>query len=161
MPTTVANTLAVLDSVTLWGHVAQGFQSLNTALHEKVAAAFSLDPVEAEALLRLNRSPGHRMPMTKLARQLTFSTAGLTKIADRLTQRGLTQRSPCLDDRRVTYLELSDEGRTTARRLHRLVTEVTTTAFVDALGPERATQVAEAMAELTAGPTPRNKPRPH
>jgi DNA-binding MarR family transcriptional regulator len=149
MPTTVPNTPAVLDSVTLWGHVIEGFQSVNQNLHHRIAEAFSLSPAESEALLRLGRSPGHRMPMAKLANQLAFSTAGLTKIADRLTQRGLVQRSPCLEDRRVTYLELSGQGRTTARRLRHLVTEVTTTTFVDSLGPERATQVAAAMAELT------------
>jgi DNA-binding MarR family transcriptional regulator len=152
MPTTVQHTPDHLDSLTLWGHVIEGFQSVNQNLHRRIAETFSLSPAESEALLRLGRSPGHRMPMAKLAHQLAFSTAGVTKIADRLTQRGLVQRSPCLEDRRVTYLELSDQGRTTSRRLHHLVTEVTTTTFVDALGPDRATQIAAAMAELT--PTP-------
>jgi DNA-binding MarR family transcriptional regulator len=150
MPTTVQRTADHPDSLTLWGHVIEGFQSVNRNLHRRIAEAFSLSPAESEALLRLGRSPDHRMSMAKLAHQLAFSTAGLTKIADRLTQRGLVQRSPCLEDRRVTYLELSDQGRATARRLRDLVTEVTTTTFVDALGPDRATQVAAAMGKLSA-----------
>ena len=88
------------------------------------------------------------MPMAELARQVAFSTGGFTKVADRLTKRGLVQRAPCPEDRRVVYLELTAKGRTTAGKVRDLVAETMTATFVDVLGLERAVVVAQAMADL-------------
>ncbi|KHE73903.1 hypothetical protein AS25_10385 [Kocuria marina] len=137
-----------MDPVTLWGQVIEGFQVTNKNLHRTIARAYDLDAAEAEALLRLIRSPQRRMSMAELARQVAFSTGGFTKVADRLTKRGLVQRAPCPEDRRVVYLELTAEGRTTAGKVRDLVAETMTATFVDVLGPERAVVVAQAMADL-------------
>ncbi|WP_052160901.1 MarR family winged helix-turn-helix transcriptional regulator [Kocuria marina] len=137
-----------VDPVTLWGQVIEGFQVTNKNLHRTIARAYDLDAAEAEALLRLIRSPQRRMSMAELARQVAFSTGGFTKVADRLTKRGLVQRAPCPEDRRVVYLELTAEGRTTAGKVRDLVAETMTATFVDVLGPERAVVVAQAMADL-------------
>ena len=137
-----------VNPVTLWGQVIEGFQSTNKNLHREVAAAHALNAAEAEALLRLTCTPHQRMPMAELARQVAFSTGGFTKVADRLTKRGLVRRAPCPEDRRVVYLELTAEGRTTAGKVRDLVAETMTATFVDVLGPERAVVVAQAMADL-------------
>ncbi|WP_269993604.1 MarR family winged helix-turn-helix transcriptional regulator [Arthrobacter sp. B2a2-09] len=137
-----------LDPVTQWGLVIEGFQITNRKLHRAVADAFSLDPAEAETLLRLTRSPERRMPMAALAREAAFSTGGFTKIADRLAKRDLVVRTPCADDRRVIYLELSAAGAKVADELQNLVADIVRKTYIDVLGADRATMVAEAMAEL-------------
>jgi DNA-binding MarR family transcriptional regulator len=137
-----------LDAVTQWGLVIEGFQVTNKKLHRAVADAFSLDPAEAETLLRLTRSPDRRMPMAALAREAAFSTGGFTKIADRLAKRGLVERAPCADDRRVVYLELSGAGAALAYELQGLVAGIVQKTYIDVLGAERAAMVAEAMADL-------------
>ena len=90
------------DPVSLWGHVIEGFQATNRHLHRTVERELGLSPAEAEAVLRLGRSPGHRLPLTELAGQVAFSTGGVSKVADRLTRRSLTLRLPSETDRRVT-----------------------------------------------------------
>ncbi|MDQ0821575.1 DNA-binding MarR family transcriptional regulator [Arthrobacter sp. V4I6] len=137
-----------LDAVSQWGLVIEGFQNTNKKLHKAVAAAFTLDPAEAETLLRLMRTPGHRMPMAALAREAAFSTGGVTKIADRLAKRNLAVRNPCADDRRVIYLELTDAGAEQAKELRCLVADIVQKTYIDVLGPDKAVMVAEAMAEL-------------
>jgi DNA-binding MarR family transcriptional regulator len=137
-----------VDAVTQWGLVIEGFQVTNRKLHRAVADAFSLDPSEAETLLRLTRSPDRRMPMAALAREAAFSTGGFTKIADRLAKRGLVERAPCADDRRVVYLELSGAGAALADELQGLVADIVHKTYIDVLGAERAAMVAEAMAVL-------------
>jgi DNA-binding MarR family transcriptional regulator len=137
-----------LDAVTQWGLVIEGFQVTNRKLHRAVADAFSLDPAEAETLLRLTRSPEHRMPMAALAREAAFSTGGFTKIADRLAKRGLVERAPCADDRRVVYLELTAAGAKLADELQGLVAGIVQRTYIDVLGADRAAMVAEAMADL-------------
>ncbi|MBT2523826.1 MarR family winged helix-turn-helix transcriptional regulator [Arthrobacter sp. ISL-28] len=137
-----------LDEVSQWGLVIEGFQNTNRKLHKAVAAAFSLDPAEAETLLRLVRSADRRKPMAVLAREAAFSTGGVTKIADRLAKRNLAARKPCADDRRVIYLELTDAGAELAEELRCLVSDVVRETYIDVLGAERAAMVAQAMAEL-------------
>jgi DNA-binding MarR family transcriptional regulator len=137
-----------LDEVTQWGLVIEGFQTTNKKLHRAVADAFSLDPAEAETLLRLTRSPDRRMPMAALAREAAFSTGGFTKIADRLAKRGLVERKPCADDRRVVYLELTGAGAGLADELQSLVAGIVRKTYIDVLGADRAALVAEAMADL-------------
>lgn len=137
-----------LDPVTQWGLVIEGFQITNRKLHRAVAAAFSLDPAEAETLLRLTRSPERRMSMAALAREAAFSTGGFTKIADRLAKRDLVVRTPCAGDRRVVYLELTAAGVRLADELQNLVADMVRKTYIDVLGADRATAVAEAMAEL-------------
>ena len=136
------------DPVTQWGLVIEGFQITNRKLHRSVADAFSLDAAEAETLLRLTRSPERRMPMAALARETAFSSGGFTKIADRLAKRGLVVRSPCADDRRVIYLELTAAGTRLAQELEDLVAGLVREIYVDVLGADRAALVAAAMAEL-------------
>lgn len=64
-----------------------------------------------EVLLRLARTPGHRLRMSDLAAQSTLTPSGLTRAVDRLTEAGLVCREACPDDGRVSYATLTDEGR--------------------------------------------------
>lgn len=136
------------DPVSLWGHVIEGFQSTNRHLHRTVEQEFNLTAAEAEAVLRLGRSPQHRLPMTELAGQVAFSTGGVSKVADRLVRRELTRREPDERDRRVTFLALTPEGQDVAACLQERVRGIVQEVFVDVLGAERAVAVAEAMAVL-------------
>lgn len=136
------------DPVSLWGHVIEGFQVTNRHLHRTVEQEFALTAAESEALLRLGRSPDHRLPMTELAGQVAFSTGGVSKVADRLARRSLTRRVPSEEDRRVTFLALTPEGEEMATRLQERVQQIVGSTFVDVLGIERAVAVARAMAVL-------------
>jgi DNA-binding MarR family transcriptional regulator len=86
--------------------------------------------------------------MATLAREAAFSSGGFTKIADRLAKRDLVQRTPCVDDRRVTYLELTPAGRAVSNDLLCLVSDIVRSTYLEILGPERAHLVSEAMIEL-------------
>ncbi|TDQ45405.1 MarR family winged helix-turn-helix transcriptional regulator [Actinorugispora endophytica] len=63
-----------------------------------------------EVLIRLQRSPDHRLPMSQLAREVSLSSGGFTKLADRLERNGYLARQACPSDRRVTYAALTEEG---------------------------------------------------
>jgi DNA-binding MarR family transcriptional regulator len=63
-----------------------------------------------EVLLRLARTPGHRLRMSELAAQSSVTPSGLTRVVDRLTEAGLVVRESCPTDRRSWYATLTDEG---------------------------------------------------
>ena len=62
-------------------------------------------------LIRLARSPGGRLRMTVLARDMTISTSGLTRLIDRVEAAGHVRREACPGDRRGLLAVLTDEGR--------------------------------------------------
>lgn len=61
-------------------------------------------------LLRLARTPGHRLRMSDLAAQTTLSASGLTRAIDRLEGIGLVRREACPSDRRGAFAVLTPEG---------------------------------------------------
>jgi len=63
-----------------------------------------------DVLIRLARSPHHRLRMTDLAEQSTLSNSGLTRVVDRLLDAGLVERVRDQHDRRVSFAVLTAAG---------------------------------------------------
>ncbi|HEU5318676.1 MAG TPA: MarR family transcriptional regulator [Chloroflexota bacterium] len=126
------------DSALLDAWVAVVTATLRTArvLGEELEAAIGRPMAQAEVLLRIYRSPEGRLPTTRLARELLFTSGGFTKLADRLVGAGLVAREACPTDRRVTYLTLSDEGRELARRALQAHAAGVRRHVLDAMGEE-------------------------
>lgn len=137
-----------LDTVASWIDVNEGFQRTNRKLHTAVTNAFNLDPGECDLLLLLARSPQGGVPMSTLAREIGFTSGGLTKVADRLARRDLVERVSATGDRRKVNLALTDAGAQLANDLSCLVSDVVRSLWTDVLGAERASQLAESMAKL-------------
>ncbi|RDI48551.1 MarR family winged helix-turn-helix transcriptional regulator [Nocardia mexicana] len=73
--------------------------------------AHGLSGLELNALMRLSRSPDHRLRMTDLATQTALSTSGVTRLVDRLAGWGLVERLLDPADRRSAYASLTPAGR--------------------------------------------------
>ncbi|WP_026453834.1 MarR family winged helix-turn-helix transcriptional regulator [Saccharomonospora iraqiensis] len=136
------------ELVTWWGLVIEGYLATQERLMGEIAERFGLSPAEFDVLLRLVRSPEHRMPMTRLAREAALSSGGFTKVADRLTAAGLVRRAPSEQDRRVTYACLTDHGVEVADRAREACADILRRTVLDPLGHDRAESLAEAMRTL-------------
>lgn len=136
------------EAVELWGRVIRGFYATDHLLHQRLKEEFDLGATEAETIISLHFAEDHRAPMSNLAKATSSTTGGFTKIADRLTSRELVQRVACHEDRRVTYLALTDKGRDFAASLITLVAALNRENFISVLGTDRARLVAEAMVDL-------------
>jgi DNA-binding MarR family transcriptional regulator len=89
------------------------FAEAYTGLTTRFAAQFDrhrLSAVEFEVLMRLARSPGHRLRMTDLAGQTSLSTSGVTRVVDRMDRDGLVRREACATDRRSSYAVITEAG---------------------------------------------------
>ncbi|MFE3546065.1 MarR family winged helix-turn-helix transcriptional regulator [Nocardia sp. NPDC059177] len=80
--------------------------------------AHGLSGLDLNALMRLSRSPGHRLRMSDLAAQTELSTSGVTRLVDRLAKAGLVERRLDPADRRSAYAALTDAG---AHRLEQVL----------------------------------------
>jgi DNA-binding MarR family transcriptional regulator len=81
-----------------------------TAVMQRQLDEHSLSGPWFDVLIRLVRSPGHKLRMSDLAAQTTLSASGLTRVVDRLVEHGLVQREACPSDRRGAFAVLTAEG---------------------------------------------------
>ena len=93
-----------------WAGLLRAHAGLVHELDRQLEAAHGLPLTQYEVLLHLEGAPEHRLRMSELARSVLLSQSGVTRLVDRLQQRGLVVREPCPEDRRVLYARLSADG---------------------------------------------------
>jgi DNA-binding MarR family transcriptional regulator len=127
------------------------FAEAYTGLTNRFAAQFEqhrLSPVEFEVLLRLARSPDHRLRMTDLAGQTSLSTSGVTRVVDRMDRDGLVRREACASDRRSSYAVLTDAGMSRLEEVLPGHLELVQQWFVGQLSPAQLEQMLEALRRI-------------
>ncbi|MGA4842224.1 MarR family winged helix-turn-helix transcriptional regulator [Streptomyces sp. G45] len=82
--------------------------------YETAACEHALTGAQARVLGLLSLEP---MPMRRIAQKLKCEPSNVTGIVDRLEARGLVERRPDPDDRRVKLAAPTEEGHATARSL--------------------------------------------
>lgn len=98
------------------------FQLFLTA-HARLSAAIDKRLVESGALplpwydvlVTLETADQGRLRMSDLAERVLLSQSGLTRLVDRLVDKGLVERATCPADRRVLYASLTEAGRQARR----------------------------------------------
>lgn len=136
------------EIVTWWGLVIEGYLATQDRLMGEIAERFGLAPASFDILLRLVRTPEHRMPMTRLAKEAALSSGGFTKVADRLVAAGLIRRLPSPQDRRVTYACLTEHGLDIAEQARKACADILRRTVLQPLGPQASAALAEAMRTL-------------
>jgi DNA-binding MarR family transcriptional regulator len=86
-------------------------EKLNARLAERPGCSLT----EHDLLAWLAAAPQHRLRMLDLAARLRVSPGGLTRIIDRLADRGWVQRHRPAGNRREVYVTLTGIGRTARR----------------------------------------------
>jgi DNA-binding MarR family transcriptional regulator len=137
------------EIVTWWGLVIEGYLATQDKLMGEIFDRFGLAPASFDILLRLIRSPEHRMPMTRLATEAALSSGGFTKVADRMVAADLIQRIPSPDDRRVTFAALTEHGLDIAEKARAAGAEILRRIVLAPLGDDAAA-LATAMRTLRA-----------
>ena len=108
-------------------------------LDEELRRAVGMPLSTYETLIRLGRSPGRRLRQVELSRQLSLTTGGVTRMIDRLEAAGLVRRTPCPDDRRASYAQLTDVGLAALRRATAVHLQSLERHLVAPLGPDGLT----------------------
>ncbi|WP_236061425.1 MarR family winged helix-turn-helix transcriptional regulator [Actinacidiphila acididurans] len=131
-----------------WHTLESGVRRLTDGLFADVEAANGLAPSSYKALLYLVAAPGRAAPMNQLAQTLGFSTAGTTKVVDRLAEAGLVERRPSDGDRRVTFTALTPAGTATVLAVTRSLAKALRAQVVDRVGEDLVGSFAEAVQKL-------------
>lgn len=83
---------------------------------------FGLSGMQFAVLKHL--SDGAARTAADLCRLMHHDTGAMTRLLDRLEEKGLLRRERCREDRRVVFLRLSPDGRTQLPRLRAVATRV-------------------------------------
>lgn len=131
--------------VSVWGSALEGFADVGRVLAAEMEDGVGIPMSWAEVLFRLRRTPGEELPTTRLARQVSFSSGGFTKLLDRLVEAGFVERRACPTDRRVVYAGLTTRGREVADQALRVHADGLRRHVLAAIGEERMQAVAAAF----------------
>ena len=93
-----------------WRGLLVTHSRLVAALDEELEREHGLSLGSYEVLLHLASAPERSLRMGELADRLLLSRSGLTRLVDRLADRGLVERHSCPEDRRGLYARLTPEG---------------------------------------------------
>lgn len=85
------------------------------AVIKKDAAEHGLNPTEFSALELLYHQG--RQPIQIIGKKVLINSSSITYVIDKLEAKKLVIRVECPEDRRVTYAELTDEGRSLMARI--------------------------------------------
>ncbi len=157
MPTTEPPTRATIappdaDLLHEWAVLQTTFGRLTNRLFDEVTRRTGLPASSAQVLLQLlENSPHHSAQMTHLARSLEFSTAGVTKLTDRLVTAGFIERSSSGTDRRVVRATLTESGHEVARRVADSLLEALDREVIGKIGRKRFSRLASLVVELDDG----------
>ncbi|WP_063775789.1 MarR family winged helix-turn-helix transcriptional regulator [Streptomyces odonnellii] len=117
-----------------WDSLQSGLRRLSEQVLKDVHHSTGLAPSSFQVLWFLLLAPGQAAPMSELSRTLGFTTAGTTKVADRLCEAGLMERRPHPTDRRVTRAALTPQGRTTATKAALTLADALQERVITAMG---------------------------
>jgi len=109
---TSTDALAGLDGplIEAFGMLIEAHNEVVNRTERHLGAASEVPVPWLGVLIRLARSPGRRLRMTELARDMTMSTSGLTRLVDRIEAAGHVRREACPEDRRGLHAVLTDAG---------------------------------------------------
>jgi DNA-binding MarR family transcriptional regulator len=111
-----------------------------------------------EVLLRLARSPGHRLRMSELAAQSTLTNSGLTRLVDRLQASHLVAREPCATDGRGFFAVLTPAGLERVDRILPTHLETVDRVLISVLEPQELTVFLQALRKIRAVVRPGSDP---
>src|SRR5579863_1917141 len=83
------------------------------AVDDEFAADEELAPLEvssAQFIILAQVAEGGRKSASELCKHISYDAGAMTRMVDRLEDKGLLQRNRCPNDRRLVYLQLTEKG---------------------------------------------------
>ena len=86
-------------------------------VHRWNAIGLSKATGQYTVLRNLHFAGEHRMTQSEIGRRMNVTSSNVTRLIDGLEQDGLVRRTADHSDRRVTYVELTSEGKSVSERI--------------------------------------------
>jgi len=90
------------------GYLFRRMQQIAVAIFMEECRAFDLTPVQYAALVAIRTHPG--IDATRLSAVIAFDRSTLGSVIERIEAKGLVERKPSPDDKRIKLLHLTRSG---------------------------------------------------
>lgn len=120
----------ISQSLKLFIVLSRAYRSVNENVN-KLIQTYGLNPTEF-AVLELLYHKGDQ-PLQQIGEKILLASGSITYVVDKLEQKALLARVACPSDRRVTYAQITEQGKT----------------FIEDIFPDHAQKIHELMKELT------------
>ncbi|MCM3726150.1 MarR family transcriptional regulator [Neobacillus cucumis] len=121
---------SVEKSLKLFIVLSRAYKAINEHVNKAIQAN-GLNPTEF-AVLELLYHKGDQ-PMQQIGGKILLASGSITYVVDKLEQKELLRRIACPNDRRVTYAQITEQGK----------------AFIEEIFPEHAKQIDTLMSRLS------------
>jgi len=121
---------SVEKSLKLFIVLSRAYKAINEHVNKAIQAN-GLNPTEF-AVLELLYHKGDQ-PMQQIGGKILLASGSITYVVDKLEQKGLLRRIACPNDRRVTYAQITEQGK----------------AFIEEIFPEHAKQIDTLISRLS------------
>jgi MarR family transcriptional regulator, 2-MHQ and catechol-resistance regulon repressor len=118
------------NSLKLFIVLSRAYKAINEHVN-KVIQSSGLNPTEF-AVLELLYHKGDQ-PMQQIGGKILLASGSITYVVDKLEQKGMLKRIACPKDRRVTFAQITEDGK----------------KFIQNIFPEHAEQIDKLMSSLT------------
>ncbi len=139
-----------LEGVALeaWRSFLQSHATILRGLDSELVAEHGMTARDYEVLLYLAQAPDRRLPMSALAESTMLTRSGITRLVDGLVRSGLIERVACVNDARVSYARLTDDGYEKLREAGASHVASIQRLFLTHFTPEETAQLAALLSRL-------------
>lgn len=124
------NSEQIDQSLKLFIVLSRAYRAVNESVN-KLIQTYGLNPTEF-AVLELLYHKGDQ-PLQQIGGKILLASGSITYVVDKLEQKGFLKRVACPNDRRVTYAQITEEGKT----------------FIEDIFPDHEKYIHSLMSELT------------
>ncbi|MFB6465696.1 MarR family winged helix-turn-helix transcriptional regulator [Cytobacillus sp. Hz8] len=118
------------QSLKLFIVLSRAYRAVNENVN-KLIQSYGVNPTEF-AVLELLYHKGEQ-PLQQIGGKILLASGSITYVVDKLEQKGLLNRVACPNDRRVTYAQISEEGK----------------KFIEGVFPDHESKIHEIMSNLS------------
>lgn len=133
-----------------WAGFLRVHAAVTRRLDHDLRARHDLTLSDYEVLLLLATAPEGRLRASEVAERSLLTPAGITRLVDRLSRRGLLERRACPTDARGVLVEITDEGRALFKAAGRDHLRGVRALFLSALDADEQRLLAEVWERLLA-----------
>ena len=144
--------MAAEDSVVrAWASLHFAYREMSKLLDERLRADSECSLSDVDVLNELFCTPEQRLQMLVLADRLGVTRGGLTRIVDRLVERGWVSRDRPAQHRREVYAAVTEDGARVLRHARAVYIRMLTETLGARLDDGALEDLAVSMGKLRAG----------
>lgn len=143
--------MAAEDSVVrAWASLHFAYREMSKLIDERLRAESECSLSDIDVLNELKCTPDHRLQMLSLADRLGVTRGGLTRIIDRLVERGWVSRDRPEHNRREVYAVITDDGARVVDQARTVYVRLLMETLGAHLDDDALEELATSMAKLRA-----------